>query len=117
MAQQKEALLRRLSAAQQRAHSVSSMESANSLASHPIDASEAAAAPRRHGGRRNLRLVSALVPLAAAAGVVAAAARSRGRPARRPRSPASRKVSQDRFEEPREVPFAAPKPWAFSPRK
>lgn len=90
-----------------RTPSVASTDSASdSVASHPVDAADAAE-PARRGrspARAALPLVAALVPVVVAA--VAGRARS-GRPARRAGSPAARRTSIDRFPEPREVPFKA----------
>lgn len=84
---------------------------ADSVMSHPLaaEAAPASAAVRRGRPGFTASLVKAIVPLAAVG--VAAAAGMQHR-TRRP-SPASRKAQASRFPEPKQVPFADPKPAAF----
>jgi hypothetical protein len=86
---------------------------ADSVLSHPLVAEAApasTAAPARRGRPGfTASLVKAIVPLAAVG--VAAAAGMQHR-SRRP-SPASRKAQASRFPEPKQVPYADPKPAAY----
>lgn len=88
-----------------------------------------AAAPGGKGGqllaaRLAERAALVLVPVAVAA-VLAGAARAGGRrkerelarPAGRSPSPANRRTSRSSFNTPREVPFTAPRPFAFTAGK
>ncbi|KAL4428502.1 hypothetical protein ABPG75_002591 [Micractinium tetrahymenae] len=107
----------------------------SSVSSHPVAAATAKAAPavpaehaRKEGqhpaAKFALRAALVLVPIAAAAGM-AGAAHARGhRSGRKPAdragrspSPADRRVSRSSFDTPREVPYTAPKPFAFAAAK